>query len=364
MERIEITVYPNEADKIEKILEEFKVPYIKTHAESYKVQCVFYVVTTPEEIANTLLDTLAKKFDSSQIVNTITHYKTESTVSEYLRRFEAYLREENTNGDDSRDKIANGGGHKMFSDFKSVKDRIKINKISAGPAEGLLSKTDTFLSRKKGVYVMILVATVVALVGLVTNNVAVIIGAMLISPLLGPISSIAANLVLGRQGSAKESAVFTTKMILSSIAIAAILTAILSLFHHVDITPEIQSRTDTNPIFILVAVMLGVAGGLAMLTAIPEVIVGVAIAVALIPPSTTLGICLGLGSAQVAEGASLVLLSNILGLIIGLMMTFLLKRISPRGPQEKQKATQSHRISIMLLVALAVVLAIMQLFFS
>jgi uncharacterized membrane protein len=72
-------------------------------------------------------------------------------------------------------------------------------------------------------------------------------------------------------------------MILSSIAIAAILTAILSLFHLIDITSEIQSRTDTNPVFIVAAMMLGIAGGLAMLTAIPEILVGMAIAVALIP---------------------------------------------------------------------------------
>ena len=88
MDRIDITVYPNQVNEIEKILEEFKVPYIKTPAESYKTQCVFYMITTPEEIARTLLDTLSQKFDSDQIINTITHYKTESTVSEYLRKFE------------------------------------------------------------------------------------------------------------------------------------------------------------------------------------------------------------------------------------------------------------------------------------
>jgi len=211
---------------------------------------------------------------------------------------------------------------------------------------------------------MILVATIVALVGLVTNNIAIIIGAMLISPLLGPISSIAANLVLGRHGNAKESVLFTCKMILSSIALAALLTAGLSLFYNVEVTSEIESRTDTNPIFIIVAVMLGMAGGLAMLTAIPEIIVGVAIAVALIPPSTTVGIGLGLGSMQVAEGASFVLLSNLLGLVIGFIIMFLIRRISPGEQQEKEKATQIHRISIMLLVSLAIALAIMQLFFS
>lgn len=361
MERIEITVYPNQSEKIENILEEFKVPYVKTLAESYKVPCVFYVVTTPREVANSLLDTLAQKFDSDQIVNTISHYKTESTVSGYLRKFEAYLREEE---DGNKRNIPANAADKIFCQFAPVSDKIKINKNGAGPAEGLISKTDSFLSRKNEIYLMMLIATVVALLGLVTNNVAIIIGAMLISPLLGPVSSIAANLVLGRPRNAKESVIFTGKIILSSIAVSALLTAGLSLFQPVDITSEIQSRTDTNPIFIVVAVMLGIAGGLAMLTAIPEIIVGVAIAVALIPPATTVGIGLGLGSAQIAEGASFVLLSNLLGLIMGLMIVFLLKKVSPRGLQEKQKAIQSHRISILLLVILAIGLAIMQLFFS
>jgi uncharacterized hydrophobic protein (TIGR00341 family) len=368
VERIEVTVYPDQADEIERILQEFKVPYIKTAAESYKIECIFYVITAPQEIASVLLDTLAQKLDSEEIVNTITHYKTESTVSEYLRKFEIFLRgEEEYNKDDARGvkKIVDADDNRIYSDFKSVKNRITINKKkSSGPAEGLLSKTDSFLSRKKEIYLMILVATVVALVGLVTNNVAVIIGAMLISPLLGPISSIAANLVLGRQRNAKESMLFTTKLILSSIALAALLTAGLSFFYHLDITTEIQSRTDTNPIFIIVAVMLGIAGGVAMLTAIPEIIVGVAIAVALIPPSTTVGIGLGLGSLQVAEGASFVLLSNIFGLIIGFTIIFLVRRISPGEQQEKEKARKSQRISITLLVTLAIGLAIMQLFFS
>ena len=126
MERIEITVYPYQADKIENVIEEFKVPYIKTPAESYKVQCVFYVITVPEEIASALLDTLAQKFDSGEIVNTITHYKTESTVSEYLRKFEEYLREENVKDGGKRGAIATNVTDKRLSDFKSVKAKINV----------------------------------------------------------------------------------------------------------------------------------------------------------------------------------------------------------------------------------------------
>jgi uncharacterized hydrophobic protein (TIGR00341 family) len=228
----------------------------------------------------------------------------------------------------------------------------------------LIAKTDAFLSRKRDVYFMILVATVVALVGLVSNNVAVIIGAMLISPLLGPISSFALNSVLGRQKRIEESLMFGSAMIGSSIGLAAVLTLALSAFYSIEITPEIQSRTGVSPILIVVAVMLGIAGGLALLTAIPEIIVGVAIAVALVPPATTTGIGLGLGSAEIAVGSSLVLLSNIIGMIIGFMAIFLAKGISPRKYYEKQKAKRVLTVNIIVLVLLAVVLGVIEVLFG
>jgi uncharacterized hydrophobic protein (TIGR00341 family) len=354
LEQIEVTLYPNQVEEIEKILEDFQVPYVKTPAESYKIACFHYMITCPDEIASTLVDTIAKKFDTSQRINVITHYKTDSTISDYLHKFEAFLKEEVEPHD--KPDIS------TVSAFKSVKDMVKIKKT--GPIEGIVSKTDAFLSRKKDIYIMILVATVVALVGLVSNNVAVIIGAMLISPLLGPISSFALNSVLGRQKRIEESIVFGSFMIGSSIGLAAVLTLALSAFYAVEITPEIQSRTEVSPILIVVAVMLGVAGGLALLTSIPEIIVGVAIAVALVPPAATAGIGIGLGSAEIAGGASLVLLSNIIGMVIGFMVIFLAKGISPRKYYEKQRARRVLTVNIIVLVLLAVALGIIEVMFG
>lgn len=354
MEQIEVTLYPNQAEEIEKILEEFQVPYVKTAAESYKVACFHYVVTCPQEIAGTLIDMIAKKFDTSQRINVIAHYKTESTISDYLHKFEAFLKEELAPHD--KPDIS------TVSAFKSVKDMIKTKKT--GPVEGIVAKTDAFLSKKKDIYVMILVATVVALVGLVSNNVAVIIGAMLISPLLGPISSFALNSVLGRQNRIQESILFGSAMIGSSVGVAAVLTLTLSAFYTIEITPEIQSRTEVSPILIVVAVMLGIAGGLALLTSIPEIIVGVAIAVALVPPATTAGIGFGLGSADIAFGASLVLLSNIIGMVIGFMVIFLAKGISPRKYYEKKKAKKVLTVNIIVMVLLAIVLGVIEVLFG
>jgi uncharacterized hydrophobic protein (TIGR00341 family) len=354
VEQIEITLYPNQAEEIETILEEFQVPYVKTSAESYKIQCFHYVITCPGEIAGTLVDLIAKKFDTSQRINVITHHKTDSTISDYLHKFEAFIKEELAPHD--KPDI------NTVSTFQSVKDRIKM--VKTGPIEGLVAKTDAFLSRKKDIYIMILVATVVALVGLVSNNVAVIIGAMLISPLMGPISSFALNSVLGRQKRIEESLLFGVVMLGSSIGLAAALTLALSIFYPIEITSEIQLRTEVSPIIIVVAVMLGVAGGLALLTSIPEIIVGVAIAVALVPPATAAGIGVGLGSIDIATGASLVLLSNIIGMVIGFMMIFLAKGISPRKYYEKQKAKRVLTINIIVLMLLAVALGVIEVLFG
>jgi uncharacterized membrane protein len=89
----------------------------------------------------------------------------------------------------------------------------------------------------------------------------------------------------------KQSIIFGVRLISSSILLAN------------EITPELLSRTKEQLSAILVANMLGIAGGLALITAIPEIIVGVAIAVALVPSATVTGIGIGLGYIDIAVSA-------------------------------------------------------------
>ncbi len=131
----------------------------------------------------------------------------------------------------------------------------------------------------------------------------------------------------------------------------------------IEITPEIQSRTEEHPVGIVVVVLLGIAGGLAMITAIQEIIVGVAIAAALIPPAAVTGIGIGIGSFDVAFSAFLVLTSNIIGLVIGFMIIFLVKRISPRMYTEKKRAGRVIKVNISIFIGLATVLAVIEFVF-
>ena len=383
-ERIEITVYPNQAQEIEQVLDVFQVPYVKTDAKSCNNSVLFYIITLPEGLSGALIEAVGPKINTKGKFNNLTHYKTESVVSNYLSRYESFLKEEqeiskdtirkneqknknknknednNIDNDDEDDYCFPELWHSIA--FRSIKSKLKV-KANRPVIEELISKTDAFSSRRNDVYVMVLIASVVALVGLISNSVAVIIGAMLISPLMGPISSIALNSVLGRTREIKQSLIFGAKLVSSSILLAAAITLALSMVIPIEITAEIQSRTEDRPVTIIVSILLGIAGGLAFITAIPEIIVGVAIAVALIPPAAVTGIGVGIGSFDVAIGAFLILISSIIGLVIGFLIIFLLKRVAPRRHFEQKKSKKIVRMDIAILIGLALMLGCIEVIF-
>lgn len=379
-ERVEITAYPHQQKKIDEVLDTFKIPYIMTDAQSFGNPVLFYVSTVPDGLAGSIIEAFGPILNTKDKINNIIHYKTESIISDYLREYESFLKEEQELSHDAVLKNEEKNGKKNIDNivdyteysfnelrdsiaFKSLKGKFKV-KANHPIVEEIISKTETFTSRRKEVHIMVLIATVAALVGLIANSVAVIIGAMLISPLMGPFSSIALNSALGKRKEIKETLIFSAKLVSSSILLAATITLALSVVAPIEITPEIQSRTEEHPIGIIVAVLLGVAGGLAMITAIPEIIVGVAIAAALIPPAAVTGIGLGIGSLDIAFSAFLILVSNIIGLVIGFMITFLIKRITPRLYDEKMKAKRIVKMNIIILVCLAVILAVIEVVFK
>jgi uncharacterized hydrophobic protein (TIGR00271 family) len=142
-------------------------------------------------------------------------------------------------------------------------------------------------------------------------------------------------------------------MIGSSILLSSAIAFGLSLVMEIKNTDEIQSRTSARALWILVALILGVSGGLSLLTSIREIIAGVAIAVALIPPATVVGIGIGTGSTDVAFNSFLVLASNIVGLITGFIVVFLIKEIKPRKFQEQWEAKRIVKRNMVILIALA-----------
>ncbi|RMF30408.1 MAG: TIGR00341 family protein, partial [Candidatus Nitrosothermus koennekii] len=334
VERIEVMVYPNQVEDIEKVIKEFQVPYVRTKAESYGFECYYYIITIPSELTDIILDKFVNIIKDKQKLNIITHYRAESSISRYLKML--------------------------------VNDFIKQGLYKPKPTtiESLVTKTDAFLKRKIDLYFMTLIATIIALVGLVTDNVAVIIGAMLISPLLSPITSLALNSILGRQKQINQSLLYITYLLASSILLAMAITFVLSYFIDIEITKEITLRTNPQPTDILIAVILGMAGGIALLSALPEIIVGVAIAVALIPPATVSGLGLGLNDITIAFGAFRLLLENVVGMIMGMVLIFVIKGVSPRRYYEKKKKKKVAIKAALSLLSLIIAIILLELYLN
>ena len=202
---------------------------------------------------------------------------------------------------------------------------------------------------------MLAFAGLIALFGLIQNSVAVIIGAMLISPLMNPVLAGALALVLGDWSLGRRA----TSVLAWSIGGAIALTWLVAWLSPLkQVTPEILARTNPNVLDMLIAVLAGLAGTLALrggpvsMTIIP----GVAIAVAVIPPLSVVGFALSTHHGAMAWGAFLLFITNLVSIMISAAVVFRLMGFVPRGDTEEGRAKLRKRmaVSALLLVILAV----------
>lgn len=165
---------------------------------------------------------------------------------------------------------------------------------------------------------LVAIASLVALIGLVLNNPYIIIGAMLLSPILGPIYSFSILLSWGRPKSALTALASLTSLISAALIppfIAALAAAIIG--HSLPVTDEAKARALVGWVSFALPVLLGMASVLATFSSIWEVLTGVAIAAALIPPTATLALGLAIGDPLLAGNAAANLALNVSGLLTG-----------------------------------------------
>lgn len=202
-------------------------------------------------------------------------------------------------------------------------------------------------------FAMVVLSAIVATIGLEHNSVAIVIGAMVIAPLLGPNVALALATTLGDLPLARQSALTS----LAGIATVAVMTLILGLLLHVDPTlSQLASRTQVGLGDVALALAAGCAGALAFTTGVSAIMVGVMVAVALLPPMVTFGLLLGGGQLKLAMGALSLLAANLICLNLAAVVTFMLQGIRPATWWEKDRAKKATRIAIGLWVTLLVVL--------
>lgn len=165
--------------------------------------------------------------------------------------------------------------------------------------------------------VLLLLATVIATVGVIGDSTATVIGAMIIAPLMTPIMATAAALVMGHMARAIQSSLLVIAGIIGVVTVSWLLGSLMGDQVFLTSNSQITSRISPRLIDLLAALAAGAAGAFAMSRDdIADSLPGVAIAISLVPPLCVVGVGLSQGEWDVATGALLLFMTNVLAILL------------------------------------------------
>lgn len=325
MKWVYVRVSKEESNAIEEVVTNLDVPYAKSSVETESGPAVSYSLPLPDEMLDDFLTHFSNRVDTRKKVNMLVVHEVTASISPTLQ---------------------------------NIQERARKAGSSSNPLEAITQRLDKYLRPSLDILVMTLLATVVALAGLFLNNVAVIIGGMLISPLVGPINAVSVNASLGRIRQLVTAELLVLILIGTSIVASALIAYTGSHFIVLGFTSEILSRSSVSVLDVVIALILGIAAGLALVTELPEALVGVAVAVALVPPAAVSGIGLALGRTGVFVGALLLTLTSLYGLNAGGVMLLILKGVTPRKYYEKAQARKYRIYALFAFLTILIFLAL------
>jgi uncharacterized hydrophobic protein (TIGR00341 family) len=205
-------------------------------------------------------------------------------------------------------------------------------------------------------FAMVFFSSIVASVGILRNNVVFIIGAMVIAPLLGPNVALSLATTLGDIGLSRRAFRAIGFGILMALA-SSILIGIL--FDVSPDIPELISRTEVSSGDIVLALVAGSAAALSITSGLFSALIGVMVAVALLPPLVTFGMLIGSSQWELALGSLYLFLINLICVNLAGVLTFLIQGIRPLTWWEAKKAKKATRIALLIWAFLLTAFAIL-----
>jgi uncharacterized hydrophobic protein (TIGR00341 family) len=201
--------------------------------------------------------------------------------------------------------------------------------------------------------VMVALAAIVAAIGLYRDSATVIIAAMVIAPLLKPNLALSLGTTLGDLDLIRTS----IRVNLIGMALGLVLAASVGVLLPIDpTTPEIELRTWVGLGDILLALASGIAAALSVTTAASSALIGVMVAVALMPPLVVIGLMLGSGHVDLAAGAAELLVVNIVCVNLAGVATFWVQKVVPVRYWEAARARTATRRAVVVWAGLLAVL--------
>lgn len=203
--------------------------------------------------------------------------------------------------------------------------------------------------------VLIALSCVVAANGLIRDSAAMVIGAMVIAPILGPNVGLSLATTLGDKVLMKRS----LKSIAQGFFLGLGLSVLMGLFITFDHTVyEIESRTTVAFADIALGLAAGVAGCLSFTRGISAAVIGVMVAVALLPPLVATGLLLGSGDFELAIGAAVLTLTYVICVNLAGILTFVLQGIKPKSFHQRREGEELSRYAIFIWATMLIILAV------
>jgi uncharacterized hydrophobic protein (TIGR00341 family) len=243
-----------------------------------------------------------------------------------------------------------------FIEAIDAKDRNKPGK-STITREEINQKIKSGMKLNSDFIALSILSAVVAALGLNSDNVAVVIGAMVIAPFLGPILAFSFGAALGQT----QIMLNATRTAIVGVGLGVLTTYLMTFLIEVNTkSGELLDRAEVTLDTIALALASGAAAALSLVTGLSSTLVGVMVAVALLPPSAAFALFIGSGEPQLALKALLLLLTNITCIALSSQIVFAAKNIRPRLWSDQKTAGVSRRINMLvwggLLIALGVLI--------
>nr|WP_263012309.1 DUF389 domain-containing protein [Laspinema sp. D2d] len=196
-------------------------------------------------------------------------------------------------------------------------------------------------------YILLGLSAIISTLGLLANSAATIIGAMIIAPLMGPILGIAYGMVMGNRRLLKRSALTLGSGVFLTVFTSFVISNLIGLDA---VEGEIMARSQPTLLDLGVALAAGTAGAFAKSRRhIADALPGVAIAVALVPPLSVMGIGISLASHEIFIGSSLLFLTNLIGIVFSGGVVFVTQEYG-----SLKRAKEGFIISLFALIILGV----------
>jgi uncharacterized hydrophobic protein (TIGR00341 family) len=329
MRFVQVTTTDDKRDKVAEILEEAEVEFSVVDESSERgYSHVFSFPVKTDEVEG-ILDSLREAGVGEEGKGHVVVSEAQAIVSE---EFEEEEKEDETEAEEEEE---NGGTGRI------ARDELKAT------ARGLSRSTPNYI-------VFTVVSAVVATAGLLENSAAVVVGSMVIAPLIGPAMAASVGSVINDDKLFRDGVKAQFIGVIVSITASAVfaLGARLVVAPQLDLLliEQISERVNPGILSLGIALGAGVAGALSLTSGASAALVGVMIAVALIPPAATVGLGIAYLRPSVAGSAFVLTLVNLLCISLASLVTLWFKGYRPEKWYEEKAARRAtiRRIGILL----------------